>query len=225
MNDLAEALKEKNLYISGISCYNALTLPEGKIADESMQHFYEMIDFSQELNIPYVRLIGYSENPFKGYSLDLESAKTLFVERIQILCEYGKQKNVKILLENGENCIPKSVEALLEIADRVNNPNLELVFDVLNYVFEGLDPYVELKKMQGRVNILHVKNAKFTKAGNDSYTPKAGTGFSWSLLSEGDIDYSKIFNELLSQGFDGTIVCEYANPYKGLSRDYWKFNA
>ena len=221
LNELHKRLTSSNLSISGISCYNALTLPEGDVATQSLQYFIEMIDFAQELHIPYVRLIGYSENPFKGYSIDKELAKTLFVARIKTLCEYGKQKGVKILLENGENCIPSSVNELLEIADRVNDSQLELVFDVLNYVFEGLNPYKELKKMGNRVDVLHVKNAKFTKSTDGSYSPKSDRGFKWSYLSDGDIDYKEIFNELLKQGFNGTIVCEYANPYKGMSRDYW----
>jgi len=75
--------------------------------------------------------------------------------------------------------------------------------------------------MGSRVDILHVKNATFTKETDGSYNPKSGNGFKWSLLSDGDIDYKRIFDELLKTGFDGTIVCEYANPYKGMSRDYW----
>lgn len=46
-------------------------------------------------------------------------------------------------------------------------------------------------------------------------------GFEWALLSQGDIDYIPVLQSLHACGFDGPIVCEYANPYKGMSRDFW----
>jgi len=213
IRDLKAELQRKKLYISAISCYNPLTLPEGRLADESMKKFREMIDFSEKLGIRYVRLIGYSENPYEDISLDRSLAKKLFALRIKELCRYGAQKGVGIQLENGEGCIPRSAKEQLEIADMVNEQNLMIVFDVLNFAFEGLVPMEELKLIAGRVGCLHVKNAHLN---GGKYK-----GFEWALLSQGDIDYIPVLQSLHACGFDGPIVCEYANPYKGMSRDFW----
>lgn len=221
ITDLKEALKKNKLFISGISCYNSLTLPAGELAEQSISKFREMIDFATGLEIPYVRLIGYSESPFKGIHQDRKDATRLLAKRIKDLCRYGQERQVGILLENGENCIPCKAEESIEIADMVDESNLGIVFDVLNYAFEGLDPMDELRKLRGRVSCLHVKNAKFSNRTDNGYNPKNQQSFKWSLLTEGDIDYKLILDELITQGFDGPIVCEYANPYKGMSRDYW----
>lgn len=220
--DLQDLLKESHLFLSGISCYNSLTVPEGNLAHLSMQKFKEMIDFASELSIPWVRLIGYSEFPFQGISLDRKTAKELLAKRIRELCQYGADRHVGILLENGENIIPNCTSEMLEIAQRVDHDNLSLVFDVLNTVFEGLDPYKELKRMQGKIGCLHVKNAHIQAPSQDDYTPKNDNGFAWTLLTAGTVDYTLVMDEAISQGFDSLIVCEYANPYKGMSRSYWE---
>lgn len=213
IRELKAELKRKQLFISAISCYNPLTLPEGELADQSMDKFREMIDFSERLGIRFVRLIGYSERPYDDVSLDRATAKIHYAKRIKELCRYAAQRGVGIQLENGEGCIPRSAQEQLEIADLVDEPNLMIVFDVLNYAFEGLEPFEELKRIAKRVGCLHVKNARFN---GGQYR-----GFEWALLSDGDIDYRPILRILHEHGFDGPIVCEYANPYKGMSRDFW----
>ena len=221
VNHLKEHLYENKVKISGISCYNSLTTPKGILAESSLRQFYDMIDFAAELEIPWVRLIGYNENPFKGISHSRAEAKDLFIQRVRTLCEYGSDRNVGILLENGENSIPNSSKETIEIAEKVDHPNLGIVYDVLNALFEGLDPYDELKSLDGLIDIIHVKNAKMGSNKNETYSPKTNIGFKWTLLTEGDVDYNVIMQELKKQGFDKTIVCEYANPYKGMSRSYW----
>lgn len=218
---LKEQLSNFSLSLSGISCYNSLTVPDGELANKSIEKFREMIDFASEFDMPWVRMIGYSENPFKGVSSTRKEAKRLFAERVRVMCEYGAEKNVGILLENGENSIPSSSAETLELAERISHSNLGIVFDVLNAAFEGLNPMEELKKLRGLLACVHVKNARMGRPSGDDYAPKADTGFRWTLLTEGDIDYKLIMEELTYQEFDGLIVCEYANPYKGMSRAFW----
>ncbi|HOV39082.1 MAG TPA: sugar phosphate isomerase/epimerase family protein [Spirochaetales bacterium] len=223
IEDLKKTLQETGIGLSGISCYNALTLPEGELAEDSMRRMREMIDFAAELRIPWMRLIGYSEKPFKGIELERNYAKRLFARRIRELCVYAQPLHVGILLENGENCIPNSSRDTLDVAEMVAHENLGIVYDVYNALFEGLDPIEELKLLQGRISCIHVKNARVQAAVGSEYTPKGGSsGFVWTLLNDGDVDYRSIFEELMSQRFDGTIVCEYANPYKGMSRSFWE---
>ncbi|MDR2390057.1 MAG: sugar phosphate isomerase/epimerase [Planctomycetota bacterium] len=220
--DLLQNLRSANLAFSGISCYNPLTLPDGELAGQCIGKFREMIDFAVAMSIPWVRMIGFSEAPIKGVSLPLAEAKRLFVRRMKMLCRYGMGKKVGLLLENGENSIPGSSTETLELADAIAESNLGIVFDAYNAVFEGLDPLAELKILRGRVTCLHVKNARIRSPAADDYSPKGDRGFRWTLLTDGDIDYRVIMEEAVSHGFDGEIVCEYANPYKGMSRKFWE---
>jgi len=212
MKDLKKELRLRKLHISAISCYNPLLLPEGELASIAYDKFKKMVDFCEVLEIPFVRLIGYSEKPYEGITLERNTAKRLLAERIKALCQYSAPKGIGVLLENGEGCIPKDAQEQLDLSDRVDEPNLKIVCDVLNYAFEGLDPMKEVKCLLGHIGCLHVKNACM----NGGYR-----GFKWTVLSKGDVDYQKILQQVFASGFDGTIVCEYANPFKGMGRDYW----
>lgn len=218
---LQSRMEEKNLTFSGISCYNSLTLPEGDVADKAMEKFREMFDFAAEMGIPWVRLIGFSETPYEGIGQSRPEAKRLMAKRIQELIEYGRPHDIGILLENGENIIPNRSSETLEIADMVASPKLKIVFDVYNAVFEGLNPLEEMKTLGNRIDVLHVKNARTRAPSEVDYAPKGDKGFQWTLLTDGEIDYRRIMEQARNQGFDGDIVCEYANPYKGMSRDFW----
>jgi|GEM_PF-1031382 len=219
--ELKELLKAEGMPISGISCYNPLTLPEGKMAEASYDRFLQMLDFAEMMSIPAIRLIGYSEKPAEAISLPRETAFRLYCGRLKELCKAAAPKGIRVLLENGENCIPSTAKEMLAIKEAVGEENLDIVFDVLNFAFEGLDPYQELAVIKPYVKVLHVKNAIFSTDTKDKYAPKSTRGFRWSLLSQGNIDFSRIFSELPSATFSGTIVCEYANPYKGMERDFW----
>ncbi len=68
---------------------------------------------------------------------------------------------------------------------------------------------------------MHSKNVIRTKQTEDTFNI-GGYGYKWASISKGDLDWVKILHELRSIGFDGEILYEYVNPFKGMGRDYWK---
>lgn len=220
---LREEMEKRSLLFSCISCYNALTVSEGPVAADSQRRLKETIDFAAKLAIPVVRLIGYSEHPFTGFSLPRTDALNLLCTRLNLLCDYAGEKGIDIYIENSENIIPGSVVESLEIADRVQASNLGVVFDVINTYFEGNDPLEELQLFNDSLPaMVHVKNVKRTaQVQDDLYAPKTSGAFTWTLLSQGDVPIETILKTLVDRGFNGYVVGEYANPHKGMDRSYW----
>jgi sugar phosphate isomerase/epimerase len=221
LTDLKNLLKKNGLEIFSISCYSPLTVPVGSLADDSINRVRQLIDFAAKLNIKWVKVIGYSEE-FQGVKQDRNLTIQLMCDRLKSLCDYSAPKNVGILLENNENCIPNRAEESLSIKEKVGKANLGLVCDIFNAVFEGNDPLNELKILQGNLDAVHLKNVKSNvNLSGNQYAPKESKGYQWTMLDKGDIDYASIIEELDRQKFTGYVVCEYANPYKGMNREFW----
>jgi sugar phosphate isomerase/epimerase len=222
INELKSAFKNNGLEISTISCYCPLTVSKGALADNSMKRVRNMIDFAARLGISWVKVIGYSEAPVNGVQQERTIAINLMCEHLKILCEYAASVNVGILVENNENCIPNNAAESLFIKEKVGAANFGLVYDVFNAVFEGNDPLHELKMLKGNMVAVHLKNANSNQGKESgSYAPKESKSYQWTMLDAGEIDYAPIVKELDQQGFLGYIVCEYANPYKGMNREFW----
>ena len=69
--------------------------------------------------------------------------------------------------------------------------------------------------------MLHVKNVRRRRPGELDYMPKEVYGYEWTELPDGDIDWQAVLAELRSGGFDGYVLYEYVNPFKGMPRAYW----
>ena len=64
--------------------------------------------------------------------------------------------------------------------------------------------------------MLHVKNVRRRQPGELDYMPKDVYGYEWTELPDGDIDWKEVLAELRLGGFDGYVLYEYVNPFKGM---------
>ena len=96
--------------------------------------------------------------------------------------------------------------ALAAIKDR---ENLKICADIGHWVRSGLDPVECLKKVQGNVISVHVKDL-------DSFGNLNATDVN---ISTGIIDYPKIFEELKRQQFDGYVFIECEHDWEDNLKD------
>jgi sugar phosphate isomerase/epimerase len=96
--------------------------------------------------------------------------------------------------------------AMAAIKDR---ENLKICADIGHWVRSGLDPLECLKKVEGNVISVHVKDL-------DSFGNLNATDFN---ISTGIIDYPKVFEELKRQQFDGYVFIECEHDWEDNLKD------
>jgi sugar phosphate isomerase/epimerase len=96
--------------------------------------------------------------------------------------------------------------ALAAIKDR---ENLKICADIGHWVRSGLDPVECLKKVEGNVISVHVKDL-------DSFGNLNATDVN---ISTGVIDYPKVFEELKRQQFDGYVFIECEHDWEDNLKD------
>jgi sugar phosphate isomerase/epimerase len=96
--------------------------------------------------------------------------------------------------------------AMAAIKDR---ENLKICADIGHWVRSGLDPLECLKKVEGNVISVHVKDL-------DSFGNLNATDVN---ISTGIIDYPKVFEELKRQQFDGYVFIECEHDWEDNLKD------
>lgn len=69
--------------------------------------------------------------------------------------------------------------------------------------------------------MLHLKNVRRWKEQRWDYVPRGDFSYEWKSLSEGDLDWPKLLARVRTDGFNGPLVYEYVNPFKGMPLAYW----
>ncbi len=218
--DLGSALRDLSLSISSISSYVPLTVSEPSLQEQAIAMLCSYVDLAVDLECPAIRTYGNDVNS----PLEYERAFANHVVLLREIAAYAATRGVAILIETNENTVTPNLDAAFRVHDHVGAPNLKVVLDAVNVYFAGTplaDLDAEFAKIDARVAMLHVKNVRM--AANDAVTYRGSTGqdFVWTDLASGDVDWRHYLAHARERGFDGPIVYEYANPFKGMSEQFW----
>ncbi len=219
-NEFRRVLRAKKLDIACLSCYCPLTYPPGELREQSLDLNRSYIDLAAALGVLWLRSIGNIVNPVPGEFLPYQEAHDLHVAALKELLPYAKERGVRLIVETNENTTTSCADELLDVRDAVG-PELDLVMDGANLYMEGRDVLSEARKLAPHIAMLHVKNVRRREPGKLDYLPKDVYGYEWTQLPDGDIDWKEVLGELRHGGFDGYVLYEYVNPFKGMPRAYW----
>jgi sugar phosphate isomerase/epimerase len=219
-NEFNRVLKAKKLEIACFSCYCPLTYPPGELREQSLELNKAYIDLAADLDVLWLRSIGNVLNPVPEITLTPAEALELHVAALKELLPYASERGVRIIVETNENSTTANADELLEVRDAVG-PELDLVMDGANLYMEGRDVMAEARKLAPHIAMLHVKNVRRRQPGELDYLPKDTYGYEWTELPDGDINWGIVIDELRQGGFDGYVLYEYVNPFKGMPREYW----
>ena len=136
------------------------------------------------------------------------------------LCEYGKARNIRILIEN-HGFHANGADRVRLILKNVSSDNFGHQLDVGNYICVDDAPEASVRKMLPFASTVHMKDfyvrSKYSDPGDATQFDCSGSWFRssggkylrGSILGQGDLPIAEIIRDIKASGFDGNIYIEY----------------
>jgi sugar phosphate isomerase/epimerase len=217
--DLCESVQSHGLYISEITAYTPLAIAPESNRKKSVEIFHQYIDLAAELGAKRIEPVPAANTSMSG--LTKNQGLKLLTKSLQSIVPHAKDVGLPILIEANEGSLIHTAEACLDIVNELDSDLFEIVYDAINLYFEKQDVFESLRHLGNRIAVVHSKNARRSKPDREKTFNIKGYGYKWAPISEGDLNWKEIFVELKKVGFDGDVMYEYANPFKGMKRGFW----
>ena len=199
---LAESGVAFNCFGSGVGNW---AKPICEPPDSSYDELRKAIPRMKELGIPMIRIMSFAvPDAMKGRSWDFEDE---VVKRVKRIVEIAEEAGILCLHENCMNWGGLSYEHTLKLLERVDSPQLKLVFDtgnpVVNDDVRGPGPHGKqsawdfYRNVREHIAHVHVKDARMD-----------GSKAVFTFPGEGDASLRSILDDLLRRGYDGDISIE-----------------
>ena len=214
-NAMASVDSAKIKYVEGFSFYKlGKEYNDKTMGDLSKEDIAKMRDQMEKSNVKMVSMYVGGGNTVEAWKQTFENAKAFGVE--YVTCEPVKQQwdmidslagvyNIKVALHNHWKDIsiywsPDSVLAAVK-----GHPNFSACADLGHWVRSGLDPAECLRKLEGHILGMHVKDV------DRKGTPETKD----VIVGTGVIDYAKVIAELKRQKYQGMmyVECEHNFGY------------
>lgn len=220
-DDLRGKLEEAGTPLLGIYCSSSVNLP-GEEGDRYRALFREYLQLGADLNVEWIRPINNTIDLPDGSEMSQQEAYDRTVAGLRDVGRRAAELGVGLSIENNENTVPDSAAALLRLRDDIKDVcKVAIVYDPVNAYFMGDDPAAGIEQLSGEIDILHLKNVRRQQEHRWDYMPRGDASYEWVSLSEGDLNWRELINQAAAGGFDGPLVYEYVNPFKGMPPRYW----
>ena len=169
------------------------TTPDSAVRQNTITYFLKLIDFCSDLGGPY--MIFGSPKQRNTMGIPVEEAKKYFAEGLTIVADQAQKRSVKILIEPlGKNAtdVVNTLAEALELAQQVNHPAVQIMFDFHNTTDEAEPFDVLLRKYFKHIHHVHVQ---------ETDGKHLGTGTAVN-------DYVKAFQTLKDLQYDKWISLE-----------------
>jgi sugar phosphate isomerase/epimerase len=134
------------------------TTPDAAVRQKTIAYFDELIDFCGDLDGSC--MIFGSPKQRNTRDISVEEAKKYFAESLAAAADHAQQRSVKILIEPLGKRVTDVVNTLaeaLELAEQVNHPVVQIMFDFNNTVDETEPFDVLLRKYYKHIHHVHVQ--------------------------------------------------------------------
>jgi L-ribulose-5-phosphate 3-epimerase len=130
----------KNLFednkvdIAVLGCYYNLTNPYEPEAKEILETYFSHIRFAHFLGCGLVGTETGAINREYKFEQENHTEKSLliFIEKLKVIIEYAEKVGVIIGIEPVYNHIVYNLERTFQVLNKVNSPNLQIIFDPVN---------------------------------------------------------------------------------------------
>lgn len=172
--------------------------------EERLSDGYAAIDLCAEIGVPYVRVFG----NLVDQADTAEGEVRRVAEGIRVLCDYAKEKPVRILLEvHGDF---NTAERILKTAELVNRENFGILWDVEHSDEADLGDFMSFwEPVKHLVYHVHIKDHKRLGDGKFMLCP---TG-------EGDIPLKEMILQMEKDGYEGYYSLEWEKKWHPELRD------
>jgi sugar phosphate isomerase/epimerase len=122
------------------------------------------------------------------------------IRRYQIMARIAEEADILLLHENCEGWAGLSAENTCEFIERVNHPNVGVLFDIGNTAAYGQDSWAFYQKVRPLIRYVHIKDCRRNPAG--------GKSNEFTLPGEGDSAMREILTDLIRNGYRAGISIE-----------------
>jgi sugar phosphate isomerase/epimerase len=220
-DELRLRLADAGLRLLGIYCSSPVNL-QGELGEQSRDLFREFVQLAADLGAGWVRAINNTTASYDGNEFSPEQAFEQTVDGLQKIAPFAGDLDVGLMLENNENTTTSNAESLVRMQDAIAGAcRTGIAWDPVNSYFQGDDPVPGFETLKGRVTCLHLKNVRRFADAQHRYLPRGDCSYQWTSLADGDLDWPALLALAKQTGFDGPLVFEYVNPFKGMPAEYW----
>lgn len=187
-------LKKAGLKLGGYIVGNDFAQKDNNVLKEEIKKVKHALDRANQLGADKLRVfIGDVKDGVTSY----KEIKPVIVEAFKDICSYGKNKKVKVTLENHGRLCGK-VDQLLDFIGAVGSDNLKLNIDTGNFMIVDEDPVKSIAKLFKLAVHVHIKDYK--RSDGNLVSP---------VIGEGDVDLTGCFRELKKNNYKGYLSIEY----------------
>lgn len=166
---------------------------DGDIREKGLEYLFRAIDLAVKLGIRTIQLAGYYTSAKEAKDGSIE----VFTESLIAGAKYAAANGVMLGIENMDYDLT-SVEDIISVVNKVNNPYLNYFLDVGNFMANELNPLKELKEVIPYLVGLHLKET------NKGIYRRVDFG-------RGIVPFKQIFELLKKNGYDGYFGVEMWN--------------
>ena len=223
-NAVLDAVRRRNLTISGLGYYPNPLAPDQAEADTYVEHIRQVIRAAKALNVPVV-------NSFVGrdWTKSVEANWPRFLQTWKPLIAFAEEQGVKIGIENcpmlfsndewpGGKNLAASPAIWRRMFEDIPSQSFGLNYDPSHCVWLQMDYLAPMRDFKDRLFHVHAKDVRLDRHRLDQvgilatpleyHTPK--------LPGLGEIDWGKFFSTLTDAGYDGPVCVEVEDrAYEG----------
>lgn len=219
--ELRLRLADAGMPLLGIYCSSPVNL-RGELGNVCRDRFREFVQLAADLGAGWVRAINNTTASYEGADFTAVQAFDQTVDGLQKIAPFAADLDIGLMLENNENTTTSDAPELVRMQEAVGNVcRVGIAYDPVNVYFQGHDPVPGFATLKGRIACLHLKNVRRFDDAQHQYLPRGDHSYQWTSLSDGDLDWPALLALAKRTGFDGPLVFEYVNPFKGMPPEYW----
>jgi sugar phosphate isomerase/epimerase len=219
--DLRRRLADAGIPLLGIYCSSPVNLT-GAQGQSCRDLFRDYLRLGADLGVRWIRSINNSTSGGAEPAMTPDDAYRRTVDGLREVGALASQLEIGLLLENNENTVTADAESLLRLKqDLAGVCHVGITYDPVNAYFQGLDVEHGFELLAGQIDVLHVKNVKRSRERRWDYIPRGDYSYEWTALADGDLNWPRLIKKAAEGGFDGPVVYEYVNPFKGMPVKYW----
>jgi len=194
--DMPKRLRDEGLSILSFnhpSLDHNLVSPMPEMRRYTVERFVEFIALAGEWGVPWVVVVPGKVSPL--FPAPRPWLEDWFTAGIRALADAAKTVGVQLLIENVPTAwLPKAAD-VAAMLDALALPALGVCYDVANAAFIGEDPAAGVKRLGGRVKLVHLSDT-----GRDRWRHDP--------VGQGGVDFGAFAAALRDIGFTGTSMLE-----------------
>lgn len=175
-------LEKYHVNVAVLGCYLNLATPDVMELKKNIETYKANIRFAKYLGCGMVGTeTGALNTEYQFAPKNLsEEALEIFIHNLSSIVEYAEKLGVIIGIEPVVTHIVSSVERARKVLDRIESPNLQIIFDPVNLI--SVDNYITQDKMMEEafdllgenISVIHIKD--FVIEGNEKKKKPIGKG-------------------------------------------------